>query len=133
MAESPRSPRAPVGLGKGGKRLWRDVTGVLELRPDELMVLEHACHTVDELGRLREDFAESPVTVFGSRGQPRPNGLLDELRKHRQVLAQLLGSIDVPDEAGEAEERRKASTNIQASALRRWANYRQEQEQGRGA
>lgn len=132
MAES---PRAPAGLGKAGKKLWRDMVKLLDLRPDELASLAQAASTVDELERLQAALANAPLTVSGSKGQPRPNPLLDEVRRHREVLARLLARIEVPDDDAEAEQDRKASSHRQASALRRWQNYRlaQEQERSRGA
>jgi hypothetical protein len=108
---------------------------LLDLRPDELAALAQAASTVDELERLQAALANAPLTVSGSKGQPRPNPLLDEVRRHREVLARLLARIEVPDDDAEAEQDRKASSNRQASALRRWQNYRlaQEQERSRGA
>ena len=130
MAES---PRAPAGLGKAGRKLWRDMVKLLDLRPDELAALAQAASTVDELERLQAALCDAPLMVAGSKGQPRPNPLLDEVRRHREVLARLLARIEVPDGDEEAEQDRKASSNRQASALRRWQNYRLAQEGRRGA
>ena len=107
---------APKGLGAAGKRLWRDVTGKYELRPDELRVLESACRTVDMIGQLEDALVDEPATVLGSKGQVIAHPLIAEVRMQRMAFAQLLRSLKLPDEGSSG-----AAVNQQRSAAReRW-------------
>jgi hypothetical protein len=74
--------RAPSGLGKGGRRLWRAIAnpGTYELRPDEVRVLEDACREVDLIDRLEDALAGEPLTVAGSQGQIVVHPLIVEVR-----------------------------------------------------
>lgn len=126
-----RKPRAPAGLGATGKRLWRSVTGELELRGDERGLLEHACRTVDELATLQAALAEAEPMSAGSMGQPRAHPLYAEIRAHRDMLRRLLAAIDVPDE-GDVGEAVRPMSNVSASARRRWEEYRRDQAKARG-
>src|SRR5215211_3871689 len=97
MSDCRRSQRAPAGLGSAGRALWRRLTEGLRLRSDELVLLEAAARTADELAELEAALAEAPATVAGSMGQTRPNPLYAEVRAHREALRRLLGSLDVPE------------------------------------
>ena len=52
VAAPDATPVAPPGLGRRGKRLWREVTAGAELGPTDLVLLEEACRTTDRLDRL---------------------------------------------------------------------------------
>ena len=118
---SARTPKAPVRLKAGGQRLWSEVAGAFDLRPDELRLLGDACQTIDLVDRLEDAVAEAPLVVDGSRGQEAPHPLIAELRAHRIVLARLLKQLNLPDEA-ELGGRRRAqrSTSARAAANVRW-------------
>lgn len=87
------TPRAPAGVGRAGRALWRAVLAEYDLSPPELQLLTEACHTADELDRLRRLVEEANPIVDGSRGQPRANPLLAEIRRHRETLARLLAAL----------------------------------------
>lgn len=85
--------RARSGLGRAGRRLWRDVTGGFELRPDELVALEQACRSVDELVRLEAALASAPTLTVGSAGQTVVHPLFAAVAAHRKVVGHLLDAV----------------------------------------
>jgi hypothetical protein len=91
------SSTAPKGLGESGRKLWSDITGTYQLRPDELRNLEDACREADWVDRLEVDLEGADLTVRGSQGQPVANPLLQEVRQHRQLLRGHLASLKLPD------------------------------------
>lgn len=97
LGEIPRVP-TPAGLAKQGRKLWRNVTKRYELRPDELILLEHAARTVDLVAGLESAMEGQPLTVKGSMGQEREHPLLSEARQQRALMARLLGQLKLPDE-----------------------------------
>jgi phage terminase small subunit len=115
------TPRAPAHLGSGAHRLWREVLAVADMRHDELVLLEKACRTLDDLDRLEKALAASPVLVAGSMGQEKVNPLFAECRSARSLLAALLKQIGVPDPV-EVQKIRAISRSTQATkaARARW-------------
>jgi len=84
---------APRGLKGPGKALWQATVAEFELSSPELGLLAEACRTRDELERLTIALAGAELLVIGSMGQPRPNPLLDEARKHRETMGRLLALL----------------------------------------
>jgi hypothetical protein len=117
------TPKVPPRLSAGGRRFWRDIQSAYELRPDELLILEKACRTVDDLGRLEAALAASPVLVAGSMGQTKVSPLFAECRATRALLAALLKQIDVPDPV-EVAQLHAATRSTQAvkAARAKWDN-----------
>lgn len=112
------SASAPAGLGSKAKALWSGIAGAYELRVDELRVLEDVCREVDLIERLEAEMREAPLTVKGSMGQLVAHPITQELRQHRTVVKQLLGSLKLPDsEDGAAEGR---SVSARHAAIARW-------------
>jgi len=109
------SRRPPVGLKTAGLRLWNAVVDEFVFDPGESELLRTTCHSLDELEALEAALAESPPMVTGSQGQPRPNPLLDEVRKHRETLSRLLSMLALPRDAA-----RSLSELGSAAALARW-------------
>lgn len=119
MAEQRKTkPKAPAKLGARARRLWRDVTGIYELRPDELLVLERACRELDIIERIESDLEGKSLTSEGSMGQAVAHPLVGELRQHTNTLRSLLGSLNLPDEDGRAGDSRSSSARAAANA--RW-------------
>lgn len=111
--------RTPARLSTAGKHLWRATVDEHELRPDELLLLEKACRTADDLGRLEVAMAREPLTTTGSTGQVRAHPLLAEIRGMRQLLAALLKQLAVPD--NEADSAVSSTTSrARAAARARW-------------
>ena len=98
----------PDDLEDAGAALWQAVTETYDLDVSELALLAHCARLEDELARLRSALLAGDMIVSGSMGQPRPSPLLDEMRKHREVLGRLLKQLDLPqsdDDAGEDKPR----------------------------
>jgi len=107
----------PAGLDLPGKRLWRRIVGVYELREDELVLLEHACHAADTIALLEAGMKGAPLLVSGSMGQQREHPLLSEARQQRGQLARLLAQLKLADEDGLSS----TSTKARKAAQARWA------------
>lgn len=90
------APPLPKGLGAAGRALWLGHLAEFEAEPGELVVLEHAARTADELGRLSAAIAGGELVVAGSTGQPRAHPLLAEVRAHRDLLARLVARLAPP-------------------------------------
>lgn len=111
---------APAHLGAKAKRIWSEISGLYELRADELRILEDACREVDIVERLEVEFRTADTMVKGSMGQLVASPLLQELRQHRTTLARLLGQLKLPD----SEEGAEASAQSRSAAGRAMANAR---------
>ncbi len=129
MAEK-KAPPAPNALGPRGRKLWRAIVAQYELRLDELVVLEEACRTLDDVERLRSALVGADLLVLGSAGQQRAHPLLTELRQSRSLLAAHFRQLGLPDmdTAGTAMVRPK-STPHQRAARARWAGHTTRAEQ----
>ncbi len=117
-------PRAPAGLQTAGRRLWRDVLADVEMRPDELAVLEAACRHLDLLVALERVLDEHGPTTKGSTGQTRVHPVVAELRQGRLALGKLLGQLGVQDAPGERfdlSDPAQRSSRARRAALSRWA------------
>ena len=111
----------PPGLGPGGTRLWASVASEMVLRPDEVLVLEHACRTVDLLARIDEALTDAPLTVKGSMGQLVEHPLVSESRAQRATLARLLAQLKlIDDEERVAVQSQRRTRSARAAAQARW-------------
>ncbi len=110
-------PKAPADLAAPGAALWRDTTALYDLSPPEMRLLGEACRTADELARLRAVLVDADPMVTGSTGQPRPNPLFDEVRRHREALAKLIAALDLPADS----EPVTTSDKARQAARARWA------------
>lgn len=121
MSET-KAQRAPAGLGKAGRHLWRRITDGLRLRADELVLLEAACRTADDLAELEAALREAQPVVTGSMGQERAHPLYAEVRASREALRRLLGSLNVPEAEGLGSEwdGLTASSRARKAARARW-------------
>jgi phage terminase small subunit len=117
-------PRAPSGLGKRGRKLWRDVVSDFTFRPDELASLESACRLWDELDRISEALRGASLVVVGQRGAVRAHPLLAEARNHRATMNRILVSLGLPaDPAEEGHETLRGGSG-RSEAARRMAQMR---------
>lgn len=115
--------KAPPRLASVGRRLRREVVDQNTLRPDELLLLEKACRTVDDAARLDAALQDAPMLVKGSTGQQRANPLLHEARQTRALLAALLKQLalgDAPDEAADGAKAKERSFHAMTAARARW-------------
>lgn len=114
-----KKPSVPRELGPAGRRLWRSVLEEFELGPDELAALREAGHVSDELERLREAVAAAPLTTVGSTGQVVAHPLLEQVRRHRELLGKLLERLALP--AGDEDQGlTPAQRRAQRAAQQRW-------------
>ena len=125
MAETPQIPRAPSGLDKVGKALWRSVHAVFDFEdePHALAILEQACRTRDEIDRLDLEAAMEgqPYTVLGSAKRARVHQLVSEARFQRKTVAELLSRLGLHDNSDDDDDpraRRRAAGRNAAKA--RW-------------
>lgn len=128
--KAPAKPPRPVDLRAAGRRMWAEVMAEYDLGPDEVSALREACRTTDELDDLRSAMRGQPMTVEGSTGQPVAHPLLAEVRRHRQVLAQLLERLNLPagdEDAGSTPAQKRA----QRAAQQRWRDRQAVKQVGR--
>ncbi len=86
---------APADLAAAGRKLWESITAQTALTTTEAALLCEACRATDELDTLRAAATSSELITAGSTGQPVVNRLWDEVRKHRDSVARLLGQLGV--------------------------------------
>jgi len=116
-----RTDSVPAGIGAVGARLWRSVADVMELRPDEKLLLEHAARTVELLARIDEELKSAPLTVKGSMGQLVEHPLVSESRAQRATLARLLAQLKlVDDETRAVAVAARRTGRARAAARARW-------------
>ena len=113
------APKAPSNMKAKGRRLWSDVVGTYTLRPDELLVLEHACREADLCDRIQTALDDGDLTVKGSMGQVVASPLVQELRQHRAVFARLVAQLKLPDDANPSGARMDGDT-ARSAAESRW-------------
>jgi phage terminase small subunit len=110
--------RPPRGMGARGRALWREVVTRYELTPSDIQVLRELCCATDELSKLTAAMAHAPMMVAGSRGQPRPHPLLQEVRAHRENMARLAKLLALPDEPGKRARQPKSNVARVANFVR---------------
>ncbi|MFC9892123.1 hypothetical protein ACFVMC_00375 [Nocardia sp. NPDC127579] len=113
--------RPPQGLKPSGRKLWTDIVGRWDLRPDELRVLREAAREVDLIDALESALSKDSLMIPGSTGQQVVNPLVTELRQHRAALAALLRQLKLPDADGGEAEKECRSTAARAAANARWS------------
>ncbi len=115
--------RAPLGLGRAGKALWRRLQRGYLWREDELKVLEEAARTADLVARLEAEVAVAPLTTTNAAGTPITHPAVVELRLQRSLLAQLLSRIRLPEAQAEVSEwdNLSASERARKAARARWS------------
>jgi hypothetical protein len=123
-ATAPSIPRAPRGLDKAGKELWKSVHAVFDFEdePGRVAILEQACRTRDEIARLEAAMEGEPYTVLGSARQVQVHPLVSEARFQRKTLAELLSRLGLPDndDDDEADYRARRRAAGRTGARARW-------------
>lgn len=119
------APEPPSGLKDAGLRLWTSIIPAYTLRPDELRILEDACHECDVIARLQDELDISSLVTEGSMGQEVAHPTVSEVRQHRQTLRALLAQLKLPDtpSAGPSSGgRAQVSEQARAAARARWGS-----------
>ena len=109
----------PADLHASGSALWESITSKYDLRPDELVILEAACHAADRIDALEEARAGVVLTT-GSTGQVVVHPAISEIRATEAQVSKLLASLKLPDADGNPAESSR-STQARAAAQSRWA------------
>jgi hypothetical protein len=113
--------RAPSGLGKAGRALWREVNAEFGLAPHEAAILVQVCRTADRLDAIEAELDGAPLTVAGSTGQPRAHPLLAEWRMQARVLESLSRALSIPLPGEDVGRRR--SPSAREAAVQRWSRH----------
>jgi len=85
----------PPKLDAAGTRLWRAVTGVLDLDEHEVLTLRELCRTADMLDTLQAIVDRDGPLLESSQGA-RAHPALTELRQQRIVYARLVSALRLP-------------------------------------
>jgi hypothetical protein len=113
------SIRAPSGLGKAGRALWRDIMAEFGLAPHERAILVQCCRVVDRLDAIEAELSGAALTVAGSTGQPKAHPLLAEWRLQARVLESLSRALSIPLDGEDVGRRR--SPSAREAAVQRWS------------
>ncbi len=123
MSDESRSiPRAPDGIGRRGRRLWRSVVEEFDLGEGELALLTETCRCLDDIEDLQKAVTDAPAVTTGSRGQEVVHPLRAELRSQRLLLAKLVGQLNVPglEDDGSEWDGLSAAARARKAARARW-------------
>jgi hypothetical protein len=110
--------RAPSGLGKSGRALWREINAEFGMAAHERAILVPYCRVVDRLDQIEAELSGAALTVEGSTGQPKAHPLLAEWRHQARVLESLSRSLSIPLPNEEIGRRR--SPSAREAAIQRW-------------
>jgi hypothetical protein len=122
-------PRAPSGLGKSGRRLWKQVQEDafgqdIELDSLENAWLEDAARLSDRIDQLEDvlSASETGYMVKGVAGQPVLHPAAAEIRQTRAERARMLARIKVSTPADAEQSVFKMPLGVQQrdAALKRW-------------
>jgi hypothetical protein len=117
--------RAPAGLGKRGRALWRTVLEDWDLEAPERNLLHEAARTLDEIDAMLARIEADGWLATGSTGQPVAHPLVAAVRSHRATLAALLQRLNLPADAAEpAAPPEQAPADPVTSKARRAADAR---------
>jgi len=125
-------PRAPTGLGRAGRRLWKQVqTDVSEqnmtLDSLESAYLEDAARLSDRIDQLEDvlNDCETGYMVKGVAGQPVAHPMIAEIRQTRAERARMLARIKVTPPASQEESTGfvvPPGVQQRDAALKRWGD-----------
>lgn len=87
-----------------------------EMRPDEFVLLETACRTMDRIAELDRALEGQPLVVQGSMGQEREHPLLAETRLQRALLNRTLAQLSLPDAGVKVNHQREGGAARWAAA-----------------
>ena len=115
--------RAPAGLHRRGRALFKSVVADFRLSESEHALLLEGCRCLDDVEALQTAVADAPMTSLGSSGQDVVHPLRAELRSERLLLAKLLSQLDVPlPDEGSEWDGLSASARARKASRARWDN-----------
>jgi hypothetical protein len=114
--------KAPAGLDKAGKRLWKAILADLpqgwELDEREAQLLQLAARQAGDLTKLETAIDEEGVITTGSTGQVTVHPAVLEARQARLAISRLVGLIEMPD--ADEKPATAATTRNRKAAQARW-------------
>lgn len=112
-----RSIKPPFGLADGGRALWsaclKQDDNLTDAANPLRRLLEDACRLADQIDALNERVTADGVMVSTDTGE-KVHPALVELGKQRSLLARLLVSLRMPDEAT-AKRPQRRGPRVQAA------------------
>jgi hypothetical protein len=93
-------------LGTSGRRLWRSILADFDLSEHELVLLNEACRTVDQLDAFAEVVAAQGV-IEADTGKAHP--AVVESRQLRLALARLVATLRMPTGDEDAVPQRRGA------------------------
>lgn len=112
--------RAPAGLGKSGRALWRETWREFEMTAPEAALLAEACRCSDRLAAIAEALDGADLIVTGSTGQPKSHPLLASAALQVTALDTLIRGLALP--IGDESVGRRRSSSAREAATARWRN-----------
>lgn len=106
MTQEHKIPRAPAGLGKSGRALWRAVLADFELDEHESAILTQACRLSDLCDTLQGTIDVEGVMSESSQGA-RVHPAAVELRQQSLALARLMTSLRIPQGEDDGRTQRR--------------------------
>lgn len=98
-------PKAPTGLGSGGRALWKAITGDHNLDAPQLVQLEEACRAkdrLDQLDRVLRGDVDTWAEIIGDEDHQRCRlqiaPALSKANETANLMKQLLAALRLPDE-----------------------------------
>lgn len=97
-------PKPPKGLSGAAAAFWKATVSVYDLEPHALILLEHACRTLDRLTDARATVDAEGATFTDRFGQPQSHPAARQERDLQVLLARLvrelaLGDGNAPEDA----------------------------------
>lgn len=105
---STATPKAPAGLRKSGRALWRALLRDFDLDEHEAALLVQACRLADHADELQAILDRDGLMATSSQGS-RTHPALAELRQVSIALARILTALRVPtgEETGDNRTQRR--------------------------
>jgi phage terminase small subunit len=92
-----KPPRAPSGLKRRGRAIFKQITAIYVLDPGESVLLHELCRTVDRIDAIEAQLAADGLSVTGGRGQiPRAHPLLCALTEAQRTVSRLVAELALP-------------------------------------
>lgn len=103
----------PQNLDHEASLMWDHVMSTYQLNRAECRLLVDLCREISMVNRLEKEWADASTLVRGSQGQPVGNPIIQDLARHRQVLAGLVKQLafekrKTAAQGDPAEDRKKA-------------------------
>ena len=116
-----RSPKAPMGTGPSGRKLWSELHSRFEFDEETEALIREAVRVVDRLDALQVVVQRDGVMSPTDPGKVHP--ALAEARQQEIVLTRLIASLRLPDQAGATDQRRggaRGAYKARGAANVRW-------------